>query len=351
MAFRLLPRAAGTATAVLLAAAAIVLPTGPAAAGTTLVGTFTIDAGSCAGGDASGSYIRMILPSGSPSGPFMSNSDSTCRDQSFTLLRPGTDGGLVSGSYQSPPSPAFDAKGNALANRVTAPATFYGTAFATGTSPTDPQTGTGVPVPRLWVSGGALHADLRAFAVTWNSQNFNQGAPKPDGSYPGNTRSATGTYDSSSGAYTLQWTSQVVGGPFDKFTGLWHLTGRFVARASSSSTSGSGGSRGTTGTSDNHATAGGRVSTGGGQAAGGGLAVQPGNGSGSSGAAKPGSAPATTATGQGDANASPVAATTTISREHWRVSWWLLGLALGIAAVGVLALLAINRRLRAGASS
>jgi hypothetical protein len=199
----------------------------PAKAGAALTGTFTIRAGSCASG-VTGSYFRMILHNGSTSGPFLSNSDSSCSDQTYTLLAAGADGGLVGGSYQPQASPAFDGSGNALTDRITKPVRFYGVDFATATNQVDPQTGSKVGAPQVTADGGKLAADLRAFAVSWNNQQFNQGAPKPDGSMPGNTRAVTGTYDASTGNYTLQWTSQIQGGPFDGFTGFWHLTGRFV---------------------------------------------------------------------------------------------------------------------------
>src|SRR5205085_9727160 len=116
----------------------------------------------------------------------------------------------------------------APARRITAPASFYGTSVATATSPVDPQTKRSVPAPSVTASGGRITADLRAFGVTWNNQDFNQGAPKPDGSTPGNTATGTGTYDARTGAFSLTWRSQIVGGPFDKFTGSWHFEGRFV---------------------------------------------------------------------------------------------------------------------------
>jgi hypothetical protein len=50
-------------------------------------------------------------------------------------------------------------------------------------------------------------------------------------------------------------------------------------------------------------------------------------------------------------SASPVASTTTVSEQEWRVTWWLVALAIALGAVGVLALLAINRRLRTGTAS
>ena len=34
-----------------------------------------------------------------------------------------------------------------------------------------------------------------------------------------------GTYDPDTGTYVLQWASQVEGGPFNGFTGIWHLEG------------------------------------------------------------------------------------------------------------------------------
>ncbi|HZU78744.1 MAG TPA: hypothetical protein VE991_02410, partial [Acidimicrobiales bacterium] len=216
----------------------------PSSAATPLVGVFTIAAGSSSGGAASGSYFRMILQGGNASGPFLSNSDSTCSDQSYTLMSPGTDGGLVSGSYQPQPSPAFDASGNSLASRVIAPDNFYGVRYGVSTQPTDPQTGSSVPAPQITVSGTSLGGNLSAVSVSWNKQYFNQGVPKPDGSMPGDTTAVTGTYDPSTGAYTMQWTSLIVGGPFNGFSGLWHLTGRFVPAGSRAPAS--SGSTGTT---------------------------------------------------------------------------------------------------------
>jgi hypothetical protein len=191
-----------------------------------LKGVFTLAAGSCQGGTASGSYFRMILANGSPSGPFLSNSDSTCDDDSYTLLQGGTDGGLRLGEFQPQPSPAFDSNGNAKAARFIRPVRFYGVDFSAATNRVDPQTGLTVRAPEVTASGSSVSADLRALGVSWNGQHFNQGAPKPNGSTPGNTRLASGRYDKTTGVLTLQWTSQIQGGPFNGFTGLWHLTGK-----------------------------------------------------------------------------------------------------------------------------
>jgi hypothetical protein len=322
----------------LLPLATVVAPPSEADTATRLVGLFRLAPGSCKGGKVTGTYLRMVLPSGTADGPYMSNGDSSCSDQSFTPLGPGADGGLSTVGYQAAPKPAFDSSGNARANRITAPAQYYGTAFTTATAATEPQSGRSVPVPTVTLRGTSLTADLRAFTVSWNKQYFNQGAPKPDGSTPGNTKLAQGSYDPATGRFTLDWASQVQGGPFDKFTGKWHLEGVFVPARSS----GSGGSTGGQGSASGGS---GSVTTPG--------AVQP-------GAAQPGAAPAP---GQAPAAGAPLAAspgavatpgaplaatdagtltagtpgTRTVTQRHkeWRVSGPLTGLAVGLAVVAI----------------
>jgi hypothetical protein len=194
----------------------------------SLTGTFALTPGACPAGTGAGSYFRMVQPSGSiQNGPFVANGDSGCSDQTFTLLQPGTDGGLASGAYQPAPNPVFDAAGNSLATRIAAPTTFFGVAFGLSADPTELQSKKSVPAITISESGGVLSADLRAFTASWNSQYFNQGAPKADGSSPGLTTKAKGTLDPSSGAFVLEWASTVVGGPFNDFTGAWHLEGVF----------------------------------------------------------------------------------------------------------------------------
>jgi len=195
-----------------------------------LVGAFAIEAGACAdAGVTAGSSFRMVQIGGTVSdGPFVSNGDSPCGDQTWVPLEPGTDGGLVAGSHQPAPEPAFDEAGNALAGAITAPTTWFAVAFATSTNATDPQTGDATVTPAIEHDGeGALTGDLSAWAASWNGQHFNQGSPKPDGSAPGNTTPVTGSYDPDTGRFTLSWTSQIVGGPFNNFTGVWHLEGTF----------------------------------------------------------------------------------------------------------------------------
>lgn len=197
-----------------------------------LVGVFGIDPGVCEeDGVTEGSSFRMVQSGGSlDEGPFVGNGDSPCGDDSYTPLRPGTDGGLITGDYQPNPDPPFDEGGNAVAAQITEPQAWFAVDFALATNPVDPQTELEAPAPEITATGGELAGDLSALAAAWNGQHFNQGSPKPDGEQPGNTRPLSGTYDPDTGEYTLEWSSQIVGGPFDNFTGVWHLEGTFEPR-------------------------------------------------------------------------------------------------------------------------
>jgi LPXTG-motif cell wall-anchored protein len=217
-----------------------------AAALTPLVGTFALAAGSCSAG-ASGTYFRMLQPGGTVNGPdsgYLTNADSTCSNKTYTPLAPGTDGGLVTGSYQPEPNPAFDGSGNSLANRIVNPTKFFGVNFSVSTASTDPQTNTAVAAPSISTDGTNLTGDLRAFSAAWNNAHFNQGAPKPDGTNPGLTAAPTGTYNPTTRAFTITWTSQIVGGPFNSFTGQWHFTGTFAPSTSGTGTGGNGSTSG-----------------------------------------------------------------------------------------------------------
>ena len=191
-----------------------------------MVGLFRFTPGAYANGKATGSYIRLVLAGGSrESGPFFPNPSS--RATTYTLLNPGTDGGLRTGSYQPAPSPAFSATGDALASRIIAPQRFAFIQYSAQTSPKDPQTGADVPAPSISVTDGKLSGQLQSFAAQWNKQNFNVGSPKPNGSFPGLTSPVTGTYNADTKAYTLEWTSQIVGGAFNNFSASWHFEGTF----------------------------------------------------------------------------------------------------------------------------
>jgi hypothetical protein len=191
-----------------------------------LVGLFKVDPGTCAdAGVTAGSYFRMAQAGGTvEDGPFVPNGDSTCGDTTWNLLLPGTDGGLRTGAYQPHPDPIFDAAGNAGASAIVMPVKFFAVDFGVATSETDSEA-----MPTMSVEDGTLTGDLSAFAAAWNNQQFNQGSPKPDGSMPGATAAVSGTFDDATKRFTLDWSSQIVGGPFNDFTGIWHLEGTFEA--------------------------------------------------------------------------------------------------------------------------
>ena len=202
-------------------------------AGEALVGLFKIDAGQCtAAGVTSGSSFRMINPGGKlGEGPFISNGDSPCGDKTYSPMLPGSDGGLRTGAYQAEVSPPFDAGGNGATESIAKGTPFFAVRFAVATNQKDPQTGGNAPLPTIEVKNGQVSGNLSAFAASWNNQHFNQGSPKPDGSKPGLTAGPTGTYDKATKKLTVEWSSQIVGGPFNNFTGVWHFEGTFQPKS------------------------------------------------------------------------------------------------------------------------
>jgi hypothetical protein len=224
--------------------------------GTKLVGLFRLTPGAVQGDQLSGTWFRMLQPDADPkTGPYMVNGDSPADGGQATLLAPGRSGGFRTDGYQSQPTPAFDGGGNSLANAITEPTGFFGVKFSISTNNVDPQTKTEVAPPTVFDDDGRLTADLSAWAASWNNQDFNQGAPKPVSSTgakaPGQEEAervydwvsqrflesapkatvsgngAKGTYDPKTKRFVLEWTSYIEGGPFNGFTGLWHLEGTF----------------------------------------------------------------------------------------------------------------------------
>jgi hypothetical protein len=221
-----------------------------------LVGLFRLTPGALEGEQITGTWFRMLQPGGDAEhGPYMVNGNSKADGGEATLLAPGTSGGLRSGGYQSEPAPGFDGGGNALADAITMPTTWFNVKFGISTNRVDPQTKTETPPPTVLLEDGKLTADLSSWAASWNRQEFNQGAPKPvlstDAKAPGQEQAervwdwvagkyleaapkstatgdgATGTFDPDTGAFVLEWTSYIEGGAFNGFTGLWHLEGVF----------------------------------------------------------------------------------------------------------------------------
>ncbi|GAB0103757.1 hypothetical protein JMUB6875_27310 [Nocardia sp. JMUB6875] len=229
-----------------------------------LVGLLRFTPGAVDGNTVRGTWFRMVQPGGTAeNGPYMPNGDSPAQGGSTTLLEPGTAGGLRTGGYQSEPQPGF-AQGNSLSGSITKPTKFFAVEFGISTNPVDPQTRREVGPPTVTADNGKLTADLSSWAASWNDQEFNQGAPKPPErqgarvagaeelqkawdwvshqwferpkSDAAQGPSATGTYDARTKAFTLQWTSLIVGGPFNGFTGVWHLEGTFEPDAAAPET-------------------------------------------------------------------------------------------------------------------
>src|SRR5205823_6173418 len=198
-----------------------------------LVGLFKVDGGTCTNaGVTSATSFRMINPGGKPGdGLYISNGDSPCGDKTYSPMLPGSDGGLRTGAYQPQAAQPFDGGGNGLTESIAKGVPFFAVRFAVPTNEKDPQTTTNAPAPTIELQGRQLSGNLSAFAAAWNNQHFNQGAPKPDGAKPGLTSGPTGTYDPATKRYTLDWSSQIIGGPFNNFTGVWHFEGTFQPKA------------------------------------------------------------------------------------------------------------------------
>lgn len=100
---------------------------------------------------------------------------------------------------------------------------FFGSAakgFA-GSGTTAPYGGTpvnGGPVPSFTTSGSTISGDVSAWTIYWNGTNFNQGA-----------NPVSGSWNPTTGAYNIAWTSHIVGGPFGGYTGDWSFTGMATA--------------------------------------------------------------------------------------------------------------------------
>ncbi|HZT66700.1 MAG TPA: hypothetical protein VFA11_13015 [Acidimicrobiales bacterium] len=206
-------------------------PRPPAPIAGPLRGVLRIQAGSCDRyGNVSGSWFRMLQPGGTlASGPYVVNADSSCANKTWTPVAPGTQG-LRLGRYQPAPLPAFDGAANGLGGAIIQPVLWFGVGLAAFTSPRDPRTGISTPPPALSVRGTALAGQLQAFSVSWNGEELNQGAPKPGPVRPGPASAPVGTFDQRNHRFVLDWSSRIVGGPFNNFTGVWHLTGTYRAQ-------------------------------------------------------------------------------------------------------------------------
>ncbi len=181
-----------------LAAVAVLAVAAAPASAQQLKGLFRISAGS---------YFRMEEPTGAKS-KFFANPYSNDANKTYTLITAGSDGGLRAGVLQPAPTPAFDAKGDSLANLIIAPTDFTGINFGLATVGT---------APSITASAGHLSGQVNGFTAEWNKLSFKQGGK------------VTGTYNAQTHAYVLTWSSLISGGPFNGFTGIWHLKGTFAS--------------------------------------------------------------------------------------------------------------------------
>ena len=196
-----------------------------------LVGIFRISEGACnpANGTVTGSYFRLIFPKGNVhTGFFFQNATSGCFDKSYTTVSAGNQEGLVTGSYQPGPAPAFARNGDARARAIIRPVAFATVDLSLLTQPRDPQTKKSVPAPSITVTGSKLTGNLEAVSASWKKLYFNQGSPKPGGGRPGLTTPVSGLYSVRTHHFVMTWTSLIVGGPFTGFIGEWHLEGTFI---------------------------------------------------------------------------------------------------------------------------
>ncbi len=106
----------------------------------------------------------------------------------------GNPGTLIEGSYQS--------AGTILSNFI-----FFGNPVSTYTAATGVD---GVNHAAPSINLGAMTADMGSFYAFWNGTEFNQGGNA--------TVTALG-----GGNYRLAWSSLIVGGPFNGYTGQWTM--------------------------------------------------------------------------------------------------------------------------------
>lgn len=205
-----------------------------------LSGVMLIDAGTRDdGGYTGGSYFAM--GANNPNG------------NAAMLIPSLSPGGIVLGSYQNfvldpdvphPQGWQGDTNGDGIpdgaagtgygrtptnAGNLIQPFSFFGTSTYVGTNPVSYQSGNPHPAPTADVDMSTcvgstcnISVDLSSWEVMWNGSAFEQG-PRPISSQP--FVLATGTYDLITQAYSLNWTSQINGGPFSGVTGYWHLEG------------------------------------------------------------------------------------------------------------------------------
>ncbi len=206
-----------------------------AAHATALTGTMLINPGIYSSvGTTGGTYV---------SGSYFSFGGPDSGAAITPTVSPGP-GGIVLGSYQNfvlnpnvPHPYNWNGTGGAAGTGYSATPTSLGTIvqpflFAgsytyVGTNPISYQSGNSYAAPTADISNCVgtsctLSVDLNSWEVMWNGTAFQQG-PRPVDTGP--FVPAVGTYNTATRAYSLTWTSQIDGGPFNGVIGHWHLEG------------------------------------------------------------------------------------------------------------------------------
>jgi len=221
------------------------------AATTTLYGFLSIDTGYRESVELSTGEVVDLYQGGS----YFALGDNTPNEANAVMLSAGTAGGIELGTFQSfvtnpdiphpegwkgdtngdgvaegPAGAGYDSlvsEGSAFASFL-----FFGSPTYIGANSTSYQSGVVKSAPTVEMDFASCNpapceftADFSAWEVYWNGSVFEQG-PRPDSSGPFGV--ASGTVDSVTGQYTLDWSSQIKGGPFSNVTGYWHLEGVFT---------------------------------------------------------------------------------------------------------------------------
>ena len=208
-------------------------------------------------GQVTGTWFRMVQPGGNTkTGPYMINANSPADGGQATLLAARARRGACAPAGTSrEPTPGFDGGGNSVADAITQPTRFFGVRFSISTNQTDPQTKTKVAPPtvlerrqahrRPVLVGGVVEppgvqpgraqagVEHRSQGARARSRRRRSGTGCPE--VPGGGAEVDGDAATAPpapttprpAAFVLEWTSHIDGGPFNGFTGLWHLEGVF----------------------------------------------------------------------------------------------------------------------------
>jgi hypothetical protein len=202
---------------------------------THLEGLFRISAGKCSGttGLPTGSYLIVLA---AVSGKTVGNPDGGCANPAYTLLEPGTDGGLITGEFQQVSGATFDRDRNSRDGRIIAPVAFDKLLVGFGTSSRDEQDApTGAPAfpePAAIVAGTVLSVDLRSLVVSYaGNARASCKTSYGVGCWELGSENATGTYDAATGHYSVQWFSGASFTPKGDSIEI-HLEGTFVPQSS-----------------------------------------------------------------------------------------------------------------------